>query len=78
MDGTVKLATMQPDHDESDFDNERDDWQDDLRRFGDTSLSPDQVFWVSAPIIFLTGMCVVSVVVVTGLVAVELWRIFYG
>ena len=78
MDGTVKLATMQPDHDESDFDNMRDDWQDDLIGFGDTSLSPDQVFWASVSAMFLGGLCVVSMVVVDGLVAVELWRIFHG
>jgi len=59
----------------SDFDNDRDYWQDDLVGCGNTSLGPDELFWAAATGIGMGVLCVVSILVVINLVAVEAWRI---
>ena len=74
MSNQLELSGMDTDE-TSDLDNNRDDWQDDLVGFGNTSLGPDELFWAAATGIGLGVLCVVSTVIVIGLVAVEAWRI---
>lgn len=68
------LELLGMDHDDDSFDNDRDDWQDDLVGCGNTSLGPDELFWAAATGIGLGVLCVVSTVIVICLMAVEVWR----
>jgi len=74
MSNQLELSGMDTDK-TSDFDNNRDYWQDDLVGCGNTSLGPDEFFWAAATGIGLGVLCVVSTVIVIGLMAVEVWRI---
>jgi len=73
MSNQLELSGMDTDE-TSDFDNNRNDWQDDLVGCGNTSLGPDELFWAAATGIGLGVLCVVSTVIVICLMAVEVWR----
>lgn len=65
----LELSGMN-DHDTSDFENERDDWQDELRGVGIPEPTTEGIFLLCASVV-----AVMFVVVVT---IVEVWRIFNG
>ena len=61
----LELSGM--DHDDDSFDNDRDDWQDDLAGEGLPPLTPEAAFLACAS--------VVAVLFVVVLASVEAWRI---
>lgn len=63
----VQLDTMDEQDRDDEFDNERDDWQDELRGQGLAVLTAEGLF--------LAGICGIAVVSVVLLFAVEVWRI---
>lgn len=65
----VELSGMN-DHDTSDFDNQRDDWQDELRGVGIPELTTEGIFLFCASVVAILFVVVVTIV--------EVWRILHG
>ena len=69
MSQELELSGMN-DHDTTEFDNKRDDWQDELRGVGIPTPTTEGIFLFCAS--------VVAVLFVVGVMLVEVWRIING